>query len=216
VTTLPDALAADTLEAMTLERQVQVFEELNDDYAVRVLELMAPDRATDLVSALDPEIIERCLNALPTERRDLIVELLRFPDDVAGGIMTNDVVRVPAEATIAEARVLLSDRLRVPDFVYFLYAVEGEESSVLRGVVTLREFVIAEDDCRIEEIMQPNLVAIDPLETALDAARRVADSGLTALPVVGNDGRLLGAVTLDAALAQLAPAWRAEIPRVFS
>jgi len=64
--------------------------------------------------------------------------------------------------------------------------------------------------------MQPNVVTIDPLEPSLDAARRVADHGLAALPVVGRDGRLLGAVTLDAALTQLAPAWRTEVPRVFS
>lgn len=216
LTLLPDPLAADTLEAMTPERQVQVFEELDEDYAVRVLELMAPDRASDLVSGLTPEIVQPCLARLPADRRQRIITLLQFPDDVAGAIMTNDLVVAPANVTVGEARKLLSNQLQTPDFVYFIYVVDNEATRVLRGVVTLRNLLTSDDDCRLEEIMQPQVVTIDPLESAEDAARRVADLGLVALPVVGRDQRIIGAVTLDAALTQLAPSWRSEIPRVFS
>jgi magnesium transporter len=213
---LPGPLATDTLEAMSAERQVQVFEELDEPYATGLLALMAPDRAAQLVSHLSPDVVERSLNALPPQLREQILELLRYPDDVAGGNMTNDVVTVASEISVADARKILRDRLRSPDFVYFLYAVENDTTNRLQGVISLRDFIVAEDRQRIEEIMRPFVVTIDPLEPALDAARKVADHGLAALPVVARDGRLLGALTLDAALTQLAPAWRMEVPRVFS
>ena len=86
-----------------------------------------------------------------------------------------------------------------------------------RGVLTLRDFLLSEDSRRLEQIMNRQLQMIDPLESAVEAARRVADTGLAALPVVARDGRLLGAVTFDSAMAQIAPpAWRAQVPRVFS
>ena len=216
LTLLPDSLAADTLEAMTVERQVQVFEELDEAYANRLLGLMAPDRARDLASALAPEIVARCLNHLPADRREQIVTLLQYPDDVAGGIMTNEVVVVAESLTVKDAHEVLRQQLHTPDFVYFLYVVDDERTRRLRGVATLRDFVIADPDRRLDEIMQPYVVTIDPLESAEDAARRVADHGLAALPVVGADGRLLGAVTLDAALTQLAPTWRQEVARIFA
>jgi len=216
VTLLPDHLATDTLEAMSAERQVQVFEELDEPYATALLGLMAPDRAAQLISRLSPAMAERSLNALPGDRRDQILELLRYPDDVVGGIMTNDVVTVDSEITVAEAREVLKDRLGSPDFVYFIYAVENSTTNRLLGVISLRDFIVADDRQRVQEIMQPFVVTLDPLEPALDAARQVADHGLAALPVVARDGRLLGALTLDAALTQVAPAWRTEVPRVFS
>ena len=95
--------------------------------------------------------------------------------------MTNYVVIVPADVTISAARKLMYERLQTPDFVYFLYVVDDEQKCTLLGVVTLRDFVIAEDDRRIGDIMQLNVVTIDPLEPSLDAARRVADHGLAAL-----------------------------------
>jgi len=144
LTVLPDHLAADTLEAMVPERQVQVFEELDESYAVRILDSMAPDRAANLVSYLAPGIVQRCLNGLPPDRREGILALLRYPDDVAGGIMTNDIVIVPADVTISAARKLMYERLKTPDFVYFLYVVEDEQKSALLGGGHLARF----RDCR--------------------------------------------------------------------
>src|SRR5205814_5352962 len=104
LTLIPNPLAADTLEAMSPERQVQVFEELPLDQGVRLLALMAPDAAADLVGRLDPEIARTYLEALPGAPRKRLVDLLRYPDDVAGGIMTNQVVTAAVGWTVAWAR----------------------------------------------------------------------------------------------------------------
>jgi CBS domain-containing protein len=217
LTALPDPLAADVLEATGPERQVQVVDELAEERVVRLLALMAPDVAADLVGRLDPEQAKRHLDRLPAPHGERILDLLRYPEDTAGGIMTNDAVVAAADLTIAAARRALRDHLREPDFIYFVYVVDDERSRVLRGVITLRDLLVGDDDARLAELMRQPVVTIQPLEPAARAARLVIDSHLAALPVVAPDGRLLGAVTVDAAVAQVAPrSWGSQAPRVFS
>jgi magnesium transporter len=131
--------------------------------------------------------------------------------------MTNAVPIVPVGHTVSDVRRTLTEELRAPDFVYYLYAVDNLEHRRLEGVVTLREFALAEENTPMRELMNAELTALDPLQSARDAAREVASRDVLALPVVGREGELLGAVTLDAALTQLAPAsWAEQAPRVFS
>jgi magnesium transporter len=111
----------------------------------------------------------------------------------------------------------LQKRLQAPDFVYYIYVLDGMESHRLLGVITLRELLVSDTTTRVAEVMMPNLLTIDPLDSAADAARQVTDSHLVALPVVDVSGRFVGAVTVDAAIAQLAPpSWRDQAPRLFS
>jgi CBS domain-containing protein len=205
LTLIADPVAADTLEVMRPERQVQVFDELDADRCVRLLQLMAPDNAADLLGRLGAERARELLNALPSERRDAVIDLLRYPEDTAGGIMTNDIVVVPSDLEIGQARAAIRDRLARPDFVYYVYAVDDAESRRLQGVLTLRDLLLAGDHDRVQDVMRKTVAALDPLMSASDAARRVADQHLAALPVISNDGRVLGAVTSEAALAQILP-----------
>jgi magnesium transporter len=217
LTMLPDPVAADVLEALRDERQLQVFEVLEEDQALRLLALMAPDTAADLIGRLQAERAHRYLERLPGEQNARLVELLRYPVDTAGGIMTNDVVIAPKELTVGEARERILERLKQPDFTHFIYIVDDEESRHLAGAVSLRGLSIAEAERQLEEIMNPFLVTIRALDTADVAAYRVLNSALAALPVIGAEGQLLGVVTVDAAVAQVAPAsWRSQAPRVFS
>ena len=178
LTIIPDPLAADTLEVMTPERQLQVFEEFDEDQGRRVLALMAPNVAADLVGRLQPQRARRYLEQLPDTPRTRLVELLRYPEDTAGGIMTNDVLVVPAALTVAEARQILREPLKDPDFIYYIYAVDDADSRRLRGVLTLRNLLLGKETCRVAEMMQVHLVTANPLEPALAAARRLADHHL--------------------------------------
>jgi magnesium transporter len=214
---LPGQVAADTLEVMSPERQLQVFEELDEQRALEILRDMSPDLAADLVGRLDPGLTRRYLNQLPRATADRLVELLRYPENTVGGIMSNDVVTVSPNLKVDEARRALRKSLKDPDFVYFVYVVEDEPPHRLRGVLSLRQFLMAEDDQTIEEIMNPYLLVLSPLDSPTEAAYRLLNSQLAALPVVGNEGQLLGRVTIDAAVLQVAPrSWRAQAPRVFS
>jgi magnesium transporter len=214
---LPDELAADTLEAMSAQRQLQVFEELEQSYQATILSLMAPDLATDLIRQLHTEAARELLSALPAPQAGRIIELLRYPEDTVGGIMTNDVVTVAGSLTIAEARHVLGPRLAEPDFIFFIFVVDDNRSRRLRGVLPLRLLLTAPETSRIEEVMNTYLVTLHALEGARAGAYRVLNSRLVALPVVGREGRLLGAVTIDDAVAQVGPqAWGSRDMRIFS
>jgi magnesium transporter len=217
LTLLPDPLATDTLELMSPERQLQVFEELEGDQAVHLLGLMAPDIAADLLGRLHVETVSRLLEQLPARQRERIVDLLRYPERTVGGVMTNDVITAPEKWTVAEARERLHERMKEPDSLYFIYIVEDEESSRLLGALTLRDLLIADADSRLGELMNPYLLTLSPLENASLGAYRVIESHLAALPVIGQDGRLLGAVTIDIAVSQIPSSnWGTVLPRVFS
>ena len=217
LTLLPDAVAADTLEIMPLRRQLQIFGVLDEEQALRLLALMAPNTAADLLGRLGDVETRYYLERLPKERAERIVELLRYPEDTVGGIMTNEVVSVPTGLTVREARLVLRDRLKVPDFVHLIYLVEDDETRTLRGAASLRDIVMADENKRMEEIMNPYLTILQPLERASDGAYRVINSHLAALPVVGKEGQLIGIVTVDAAVAQVAPqSWSSQAPKIFS
>jgi magnesium transporter len=214
---LPEQLAADTLEVMSPERQLQVFEELEETFALEVLRLMAPDLVADIIGHLDIKLAQRYLNRLPKTAGKRIIDLLQYPTNTVGGIMTNDVVTVSPHLKIAKARSTLRERLKEPDFVYFVYVVEDRPPHKLRGVLSLRQFLTAEDDQTVEELMNPYLIALSPFDSPTEAGYRLLNSQLAALPVVGKDGELLGTVTIDAAVSQVAPrGWRAQAPKVFS
>lgn len=217
ITLLPDDKAVDTLEALSPERQLQVFEELEEEQAITLLTLMAPDIAADLLGRLPTKVMRRYLNQLPETQGERLIELLRYPEDTVGGIMTNDVVCARASLTVAKAREKLREPLKKPDFVYSIYIVNNEKSRQLRGMISLRDLITADDELRMEEIMDPYLTTLNPLSPASEAAYKVIDSHVAALPVVGDEGQLLGIVTVDAAIAQVAPAiWRTQAPRIFS
>ena len=214
---LPQALAVETLELMSSQRQLQVFEEWDEPHALSILERMAPDIAADLIGQLMPDQAGYFLARLPKSSSEKIIDLLRYPEKSVGGIMTNDVIAIPGSFTIAEARERLRTILQEPDFVYFLYVVDNDEDLRLRGVVTLRSILVANDDQRLEEIMNPYLEALAPLDSPREAAYRLIQNQLAALPVVSSDNRLLGVVTVDAAVSLVAPeAWKNQAPRIFT
>ena len=179
-----------------------------------MLALMAADAAADLVGRLDAADARRHLERMPKGKSAAVVELLRYPEDTAGGIMTNEFVFVPAALTAREARERLRGRLKETGFALLVYAVDDEEARRLQGLLSLRNLIVAEDGERVEEFMDPYVTTLSPLDPAGEAARRVINSHLPAMPVVGEDKRLLGVVTFDAAVTRAAPAaWRSQAPR---
>jgi CBS domain-containing protein len=217
LTLLPDPIAADTLEAMPLERQVQVFGELYVEQALHLLERMGAKSVADLLRGLPAESAKTVLERLPKARSAQLVELLRYPEATVGGIMTNDMVSLAFDQTIRDARLRLHERLKRKDFAHFVYVVESESSGVLRGTTSLQDLIVAGDEQRLSEITNVYVTTLDPLGSADAGAYRVLSSHLAALPVVGRDKKLLGIVTIDAAVMQVAPqSWTALAPKVFS
>jgi magnesium transporter len=217
LTLLPDEVAADTLTAMLPDRQVQVFGELEDEQAVRLLARMRANDAANLLRRLTVESTKSFLKRLPKARSEKLVDLLRYPEATVGGIMTNDMVTLTLDQTVREALLRLRDHLKQTDFTHFLYVVESEESPLLRGTTTLQDLIVADDERRLNEIMNIYVMTLDPLEPADAGAYRVLNSHLAAMPVIGHEKQLLGIVTVDAAVMQVAPqSWTVQAPKIFS
>lgn len=212
---LPTGKAADVMEDMPLDRQLQVIDEIGKEKTVAIISQMGADLATDLLGQMDPERVKEILEELPKERSQKLIELLRYPHDRAGGIMTNDVVTLSSDLSISEAFEALQSKVMGPDLIYFIYVVDQENH--LRGMLTLRTLITAKPTDYIRDVMQTGLITLDPLESADAAGMKVIDNHLLALPVVSKDGRLLGMVTIDDATKRILPdSWNDRIPKVFS
>jgi magnesium transporter len=217
---LPETTAADTLEVMLPTRQLQSFKELDREKAIHLLTLMRPDFVADLMSRLDPNEARDWLEEIPREQAERVIELLHYPGDTAGGMMTNDFVCLPTDLRVKDAIPKLAEKLRQTgyiNFIQFVYVVDDENGKRLRGYLSLRDVLVADGSKSLGEVMDPYLLPLVPLEKAKDAARKVIDSGMSALPVVDPNGKLLGIVTVDSALVRIVPPKDArEILKIYS
>lgn len=202
---LPDDKAADVLQAMALDRQLQVIEELSEEEAIGLLGRMSPDLATDLIGRLGLDTMRSYLAKLPAGRRDKIVELLRYPENSVGGVMTNDIPVVGADITAGEAQTNVSGQIKKLDFISLVFVVDEEPRGKLRGALSLRELLAADPDVKVEDLMDPYVATLDPFEPATEAAHRIASGQLEAMPVVDDKGQLIGAMTIASAISQLVP-----------
>ncbi len=130
--------------------------------------------------------------------------------------MTNDVVYFEADLTVAEARAKFRERFSETDFVYLIYIVSDEENRTLRGRISVRDLLTADDDQKLETIMDPYIITLSSTDPAIEAAYRVLGSQMAAMPVVGLNNKLLGAVTIDAAIMEVTPTAKSENLRIFS
>ena len=203
---LPDDKAADVLEAMDVERQVQVIEEFETDEAVELIRRMSPDLATDLLARVGIGMMKRYLDRLPKEQSERITELLRYPENSVGGVMINDMVCFSAEDSIADVRENLSELLKDRDFVELAFVVNNTTEKKLLGSLSLRELLTGQNDGTVGSVMNPYLQALDPFDLARDASYRIIGAQLAAMPVINPNGKLVGAMTIDAAISQVVAA----------
>jgi len=212
---LDDEAAADAIEEMEPDTQVEVLEDLEPARAADILEEMSPDDAADLVADLSESARDEILALMEREEAAEVRELLGYPEDTAGGIMTTEFVAVPATLTAAET----IDRLRElePDAetIYYVYVTDDEGRLV--GVLSLRDLIVAPPDTPISEVMIREPVAVGALADQDEVAEVVAHYNLLAVPVVDDEGRLAGIVTVDDAIDTVLPtAWKKRLPRLFA
>jgi CBS domain-containing protein len=212
---LDDEAVADALEEMEPDTQVEILEDLAPERAADILEEMSPDDAADLVADLSDETRDEILALMESDEKAEVQELLAYPEDTAGGIMTTEFVAVPATLTAAET----IDRLRElePDAetIYYVYVVDDDGRLV--GVLSLRDLIVAQPATPIAEVMITEPVAVGVMADEDEVAEVVAHYNLLAVPVVDDDGRLVGIVTVDDAIDTVLPtAWKKRLPRLFA
>ena len=211
---LEEGRAADVLEELSPEDQVDVLEDLPPERAADILEEMGPDEAADLIADLPEERQEELLSLMEPEEAEDVRELLTYGEETAGGLMTTDFFTISADDTAQQVIDRLRELQPDADHVYYLYVTDAD--GVLLGTVTLRGLIVASPETRMRAITRP-----DPISVAVDAdaeevARAIARYNLLALPVLDDQGRMQGIVTVDDALERaLGEGWRKRLPELF-
>ncbi|MCJ7725538.1 MAG: magnesium transporter [Acidimicrobiia bacterium] len=190
--------AADVMEEMQDEAAADVLEELDVAEAAAMLAEMDADEAADIVVHLEPDARAALMEALPEDHFENISNLLAYPADSAGGLMSTNVATLPIGLTAGEAIESLRRLHETLEDLSYVYVVDGEKR--LAGVVSFRELVFARPGQGLEEVMVAHPVAVRPEADREEIADLTQRYGYFALPVVDHRGRLLGLVSLEEAI----------------
>jgi magnesium transporter len=210
---LDDEAVADAIEEMESDTQVEVLEDLEPARAADILEEMSPDDAADLVADLSDETRREVLALMEKDEADDLQELLGYPEDSAGGIMTTEFIAVPATLTTAQTIERLRELEPDAETIYYVYVTD--DAGRLVGVLSLRDLIVAQPDSQISGVMYDEPVAVGLLATQEEVAQVVARYNLLAVPVVDEDGKLEGIVTVDDAIDTVLPTgWKRRLPRL--
>ncbi|MHB9092018.1 MAG: magnesium transporter, partial [Chloroflexota bacterium] len=206
--------AAETLGEMEPDMQADVLEDLPTKAAVSILAELPPDEAADVLADLTEERANELLKGLSPEDAEAVRELMAYPEDVAGGMMTNDYVALSASQTAQQTIDSLRKLAPPAEEVYYLYVVDDNER--LLGVLSLRDLIVAPPDAKLAAIVKDAGEAVSvPADMERDEVVRVVEKyNLLALPVVDEEERLVGVITVDDALAAAVPEERRWLPRL--
>jgi len=210
---LDDEAVADAIEEMEPNTQVEVLEGLAPERAADILEEMSPDDAADLVADLDQTTRDEIFAHMQQDEVDEVQELLSYPEDSAGGLMTTAYIALEEHLTAASA----IDRLRElePDAETIYYIYVTDEAHRLKGVLSLRDLIVARPETQIRSVMIREPVTVAILADQDEVAEVVARYNLLAVPVIDDEERLVGIVTVDDAIDTVIPAgWRRRLPRI--
>jgi magnesium transporter len=207
--------AADTLEEIETERQGHILENIHAGRAADILDAMGPDEAADLLARLPEEYADRLLHLMQPEESEDVQELLTYEEDSAGGIMTTDYTVVNATKSVAEAldavRASIKEQDVRPTYVYCV-ADDTQDESKLLGIVSIWDLLAAPPAQLLQEIMETDLITVQPDTEPREVAEIMAKYNLLAVPVVNVEGILEGVVTVDDALDILLPNERRRKP----
>ena len=211
---LDEEVAADAMEEISPERQVTLFEEMDNERAADLLEEMSPDDAADLIGDLSAERGRELLDLMDPEEAKDVEHLLGYPEDTAGGIMTTEFAAVSEELTAHQILTKFKEMAEEVESIYYIYALS--KSGELSGVISLRELLLADPDEKLKDFMTKELITVDVMEEEHEVAKKIAKYNLIALPVVNNENKIKGMVTIDDAIDIVLPtAWKKQVPRMF-
>lgn len=211
VAALDDETAAETLEEVSDERLVDLLEDMDQERAADILEEMTPNAAADLLEELDADVAQQILARMEPEEAEDVKELMAYDEDSAGRTMTTDLILAFADDTVQSVIAGLRARHDLPEPLTEIYVVERTDSDdkqqlgvPLIGIVRLPKLLVSDASVLLSDILEEVPCIAADAHTDV-AARVLGEYNLTAVPVVDDNGALIGAVSVDDALAQLLP-----------
>ena len=192
---LPKELAADTFVEMESETQELLIKGFSDRELKDVVDELYVDDAVDLVEEMPANVVTRILAQADAEKRRMINTILKYPEDSAGSIMTTEYVELRPNTTAEEAIRNIRRSGIEKETINTCYITNANRELV--GVVTIRQLIMAQPDVLMEDLMDENVITIATMDDQEDVAQMFSKYNLIAMPVVDNEHRLVGIVTVD-------------------
>ncbi|HCH74361.1 MAG TPA: magnesium transporter [Clostridiales bacterium] len=195
---LPKELASDVFVEFDSDTQEELIKAFTDTELKAVINDMFMDDAVDVIEEMPANVVKRILKNSDPENRKQINELLEYPEDSAGSIMTTEFISLSAKMTIEAA----FDKIRKTgvnkETIYTCYVTDDKKHLI--GVVTVKDMLLADVTETIENVMDTNLVTVETLEDKEQVAMKLSKYDFLALPVVDKEGCIVGIVTVDDAV----------------
>ena len=195
---LPKELAAETFVEMEPDAQETLIRGFSDNELKEVVDELYVDDAADLVEEMPANVVQRILRQATPEMRSSINQILRYPENSAGSIMTTEYVSLRPDMSVGESILLIRRQGVDKETIYTCYVTQGR---TLLGIVTVKDLLLAEDDDQlIQDIMITNIISVSTLADQEEVAQMLSKYNFLALPVVDGEHRMVGIVTFDDAM----------------
>jgi CBS domain-containing protein/sporulation protein YlmC with PRC-barrel domain len=195
IETIDSEVAADTLSEIDPKMQAAILESLEPEKAADIVEEMAPDEAADALSELQEETSEEILEEMEAEPKTEVEELLEFEEDTAGGMMNTEYVALPETASVADALVALRTNEDLLEQLNTVFLVDAQERLV--AAVSLARLFVAPADAHLKNLATDPLIQAPVGEPQDRVTERFDKYNLLTLPVVDDEGKLVGVITAD-------------------
>ena len=196
---LPKEQAAETFVEMDPEEQALLIRGFSDNELKEVLDELYVDDAADIVEEMPANVVKRILKTADPEMRSSINQILRYPENSAGSIMTTEYVSLRPTMTVEEAILRIRRQGVDKETIYTCYVTRPDRKLI--GIVTVKDLLLAEDDeTAIEDLMTTNLISVTTHSDQEDVAKMFSKYNFLALPVVDGEDRMVGIVTFDDAM----------------
>ena len=196
---LPKELAAETFVEMESDTQALLIQGFSDNELKEVLSELYVDDAADLVEEMPATVVRRILEQADPEMRSSINQILRYPENSAGSIMTTEYVALRPTMTVEESILRIRRQGVDKETIYTCYVIDTDRT--LLGLVTVKDSLLCDDDeTKISDIMVTNLISVTTQDDQEEVARMFSKYNFLALPVVDKENRMVGIVTFDDAM----------------
>jgi len=192
---LPKNIAADVFSYLPLETQQDILVSLTDKEASGIIENLYADDAADLLEEMPANVVHRLLALTSPETRRDINQLLQYPEDSAGSIMTVEYIDLKEETTVAQAIEKIRTTGIDKETINNCFVLDRARHLI--GIVTLRKLLLSNPDELVQDVMTDNVISVKTLTDQEEVARIVMKYDFTVVPVVDSENRMVGIVTVD-------------------
>ncbi len=195
---LPKEIAADAFSYFTPETQEELIKAFSDRELAYVIDNLFVDDTVDMIEEMPANVVKRILKHTDPETRKQINEILQYPKDSAGSIMTTEYVRLQEDLTVEQAFKRIKSTGVEKETIYTCYVTNNKKE--ILGIVTVKDMLFANSDDLIKDIMETNIIYVNTLDDREDVVHILEKYNFIALPVVDKELRLVGIITFDDAM----------------